>query len=105
MFQPDLFSPVEVAEDLNLPALLDRLAEVLPRPRYTFMVLNLIATAAGSSDSVGPQHEGAKLGQNGRSRQFTFLAAPAQSRSFVRPSPSLKPDSLRGYDPAYRLFR
>lgn len=54
MFQPDLFSQVEVAEDLNLPALLDRLAEVSPRPRYTFMVLNLIATAAGCSDSVGP---------------------------------------------------
>lgn len=54
MFQPDLFSQLEVADDLNLPALLDRLAQVSQRPRYTFMVLNLIARAAGGSDSVGP---------------------------------------------------
>lgn len=54
MFQPDLFPQLEVAEDLNLPELLDRLAQVSQRPRYTFMVLNLIARAAGGSDSVGP---------------------------------------------------
>jgi hypothetical protein len=54
MQQPDLFSDLEAAGDLNLPALLDRLANVSPRPRYTFMVLNLIARAAGPSDSVGP---------------------------------------------------
>jgi len=54
MSQLDLFSQMEATEDLNLPALLDRLAEVSPRPRYTFMVLNLIAQAAGRSDSVGP---------------------------------------------------
>lgn len=40
--------------DLDLPAVLERLAEVSSRPRYTFMVLNLIARAAGSSDSAGP---------------------------------------------------
>jgi hypothetical protein len=54
MHQPDLFLDFQAAEDLNLPALLDRLAHVSPRPRYTFMVLNLIARAAGASDSVGP---------------------------------------------------
>ena len=54
MHQPDFFSNHEAPEDLNLPALLDRLADVSPRPRYTFMVLNLIARAAGPSDSVGP---------------------------------------------------
>lgn len=40
--------------DLDLPAVLERLAEVSSRPRYTFMVLNLIARAAGSTDSAGP---------------------------------------------------
>lgn len=54
MFQPDLFHSDPTAEVLDLPALLERLAEVSERPRYTFMVLNLIARAAGSSDSAGP---------------------------------------------------
>ncbi|MDE1916989.1 MAG: hypothetical protein KGJ57_15870 [Sphingomonadales bacterium] len=66
MHQPDLFSAMDaapdatpetapaVAPDLDLPALLDRLTDVSARPRYTFMVLNLIARAAGPSDSLGP---------------------------------------------------
>ena len=84
MFQPDLFTkdavakgsdfPAEIVvlrvadkraavppraptandEDIDLPALLERLAGVSARPRYTFMVLNLIARAAGQSDSAGP---------------------------------------------------
>ena len=84
MFQPDLFTkdtvakgsdvPSEIAvlrvakkhapgpplattpngEDIDLPALLERLAGVSARPRYTFMVLNLIARAAGGSDRAGP---------------------------------------------------
>lgn len=69
MFQPDLFAlekPAErrdpsassgcppKGEGLDLPAVLDLLAGVSPRPRYTFMVLNLIARAAGKSDSAGP---------------------------------------------------
>lgn len=40
--------------DIDLPAVLEKLAEVSARPRYTFMVLNLIARAAGASDSAGP---------------------------------------------------
>jgi hypothetical protein len=39
---------------LDLPAVLERLAGISKRPRYTFMVLNLIARAAGSSGSAGP---------------------------------------------------
>jgi hypothetical protein len=39
---------------LDLPAVLARLAGVSKRPRYTFMVLNIIARAAGSSGSAGP---------------------------------------------------
>lgn len=39
---------------MDLPALLERLSDVSARPRYTFMVLNLIARAAGPSDSAGP---------------------------------------------------
>ncbi len=54
MFQPDLFPRVETVDDLNLPALLERLSDISPRPRYTFMVLNLIARAAGTSGSAGP---------------------------------------------------
>lgn len=54
MFQPDLFAPDPSVKVLDLPALLERLAEVSERPRYTFMVLNLIARAAGSSNSAGP---------------------------------------------------
>lgn len=40
--------------DLDLPAVLERLAGVSARPRYTYMVLNLIARAAGQTDSAGP---------------------------------------------------
>lgn len=40
--------------DLDLPSLLERLAVVSSRPRYTYMVLNLIAQAAGQSNSAGP---------------------------------------------------
>ncbi len=53
MFQSDLFSPDD-KEVMDLPALLERLAAVSRRPRYTYMVLNLIAKAAGSTDSAGP---------------------------------------------------
>ncbi|GHC94289.1 hypothetical protein [Novosphingobium pokkalii] len=50
-------NPIGISQpdrDLDLPAVLERLAEVSSRPRYTFMVLNLIARAAGSTDSAGP---------------------------------------------------
>jgi hypothetical protein len=58
--QADLFDAVDAgqgvpARSLNLPALIERIADFSPRPRYTFMVLNLIARAAGSnSGSAGP---------------------------------------------------
>lgn len=52
-------APVVDEAAIDLPAVLERLAEVSARPRYTFMVLNLIARAAGTSDSAGPYvHEG-----------------------------------------------
>jgi hypothetical protein len=79
MFQPDFFATDQAAErtvlpaeigglrepapapcdaandtELDLPAVLERLADISTRPRYTFMVLNLIARAAGQSDSAGP---------------------------------------------------
>ncbi|EJL24273.1 hypothetical protein [Novosphingobium sp. AP12] len=44
-------------ENLDLPAVLERLARISSRPRYTFMVLNLIARAAGTSNSAGPYIE------------------------------------------------
>lgn len=57
--QPDLFDAAKMedvlVEALDLPALIERIAGVSPRPRYTFMVLNLIAKAAGAnSGSAGP---------------------------------------------------
>ena len=51
MFQTDLFSS---DAGLDLPSLIAQLAIVSARPRYTFMVLNLIARASGSSGSAGP---------------------------------------------------
>lgn len=66
MFQPDLFATDAVRAptatgDLDLPSVLERLADVSTRPRYTFMVLHLIARAAGDSDSAGPYvREGAR---------------------------------------------
>lgn len=61
--QPDLFDletsppqPVDrqAEQPLDLPALIERIADVSARPRYTFMVLNLIARAAGPTGSAGP---------------------------------------------------
>jgi hypothetical protein len=58
--QPDLFDatqtvPAALQEELNLPGLIARIADVSPRPRYAFLVLNLIAKAAGNnSGSAGP---------------------------------------------------
>jgi len=49
-----MWSKTEAREDLDLPAVLERIADLSARPRYTFMVLNLIARAAGQSDSAGP---------------------------------------------------
>jgi len=58
--QPDLFDAADATgptagEGLDLPDLIERIADVSPRPRYAFMVLNLIAKAANSnSGSAGP---------------------------------------------------
>src|SRR5436305_12456356 len=62
MFQPDFFAAASNAERaappaapaLDLPGLLDRLTAVCERPRYSFMVLNLIAQASAQSGSAGP---------------------------------------------------
>ncbi len=64
MFQPDLFEPRECVRSkadapvrpttLDLPALLDRLTDVCERPRYSFMVLNLIAKASAETGQAGP---------------------------------------------------
>ncbi len=57
-FQADLFEPTALgrsAEELTLPAVIERIAEVSPRPRYAFMVLQLIARAAEPGGlSAGP---------------------------------------------------
>ncbi|MET3725940.1 hypothetical protein [Sphingomonas trueperi] len=57
-YQADLFdtpSPEHTAEAMTLPAVIERIAEVSLRPRYAFMVLQLIARAAAPSAlSAGP---------------------------------------------------
>ncbi|WP_121120146.1 hypothetical protein [Croceibacterium ferulae] len=63
MIQPDLFAatapapvqgvPAEQAT-LDLPAILERLSAACQRPRYCFMVLNLIAQAGGPDGAAGP---------------------------------------------------
>lgn len=57
--QPDLFDAAKPAEPLpgllDLPALLERIADVSARPRYAFMVLSLIAKVANKANgSAGP---------------------------------------------------
>lgn len=63
MFQPDLFSLEKRAEPiaqsapehpLDLPGILERLTATCERPRYSFMVLNLIAQASAKTGSAGP---------------------------------------------------
>ena len=62
MFQPDLFAldatvrPAEPEESpvVDLPGILERLTNVCERPRYSFMVLNLIAQASAETGSAGP---------------------------------------------------
>lgn len=62
MFQPDLFgtSPrkrqlsVQPERPMNVAAILDRLTSVCERPRYSFMVLNLIVEAGGETGRAGP---------------------------------------------------
>ena len=59
-YQADLFETAEPGqgdppESLDLAALIERIADISARPRYAFMVLNLIAKAAGkNSGSAGP---------------------------------------------------
>ena len=61
MSQLDLFAgekrqvPQIAASDvLDMPGILERLSSVCERPRYSFMVLNLIAKACASSGQAGP---------------------------------------------------
>ena len=49
---PELPSQLPLAE--GLPSLIDVIAQVSTRPRYAFMVLNLIARAAGQGGKAGP---------------------------------------------------
>lgn len=54
-YQPNLFeTPISVADRLGMPGLIERIAAHSRRPRYAFMVLNLIAKAAGEGKSAGP---------------------------------------------------
>lgn len=60
--QPDLFAATAVTKPvdrrdrpvLDMPGILARLTEVCERPRYSFMVLNLIAQVSARTGSAGP---------------------------------------------------
>lgn len=67
MTQPDLFAaatgqgrapvpaePAAASAPVDLRAILERLARMCERPRYSFMVLNLIAQAGAGTGSAGP---------------------------------------------------
>jgi hypothetical protein len=67
MTQPDLFAvtaglgrapvpaaPAPAPAPVDLRAILERLARMCERPRYSFMVLNLIAQAGAGTGSAGP---------------------------------------------------
>ena len=43
-----------IAPPADMPSVIERLATVSSRPRYAFMVLNLIARAAGQGGKAGP---------------------------------------------------
>lgn len=70
MFQHDLFlvapepapPPQASSGPLTLPGILRRMTDVCERPRYSFIVLNLIAQASSATGSAGPYvREGERL--------------------------------------------
>jgi hypothetical protein len=50
----DKVSEVETTPPADMPSVIEQLATVSSRPRYAFMVLNLIAQAAGQGGKAGP---------------------------------------------------
>ena len=52
MFPPA--TPLRPSSSCDIAAVLERLAQVSSRPRYAFMLLNLIAQVAGPDGSAGP---------------------------------------------------
>ncbi len=47
-------TPLEPAANCDIAALIEKLAQASSRPRYAFMLLNLIAQVAGPDGSAGP---------------------------------------------------
>jgi len=47
-------TPLEPSGNCDIASVLERLAQVSSRPRYAFMLLNLIAQVAGPDGSAGP---------------------------------------------------
>ncbi|WP_179044624.1 hypothetical protein [Sphingobium lactosutens] len=53
--QPDLFEPLTTpVQRMDMPALVERIMTVSPRPRYTLIVLNLLAKGADPAGVAGP---------------------------------------------------
>ena len=51
---PGEVSEPAIAPPADMPSVIERLASVSSRPRYAFMLLNLIARAAGQGGKAGP---------------------------------------------------
>src|SRR3546814_9800076 len=54
MFQQDLFAPPHARRTIGIPDIVRTIAEHSARPRYTFMVLDLISRVARAPGQAGP---------------------------------------------------
>src|SRR3546814_2858773 len=54
MFQQDLFAPPPARRTIGIPDIVRTIAEHSARPRYTFMVLDLISRVARANGQAGP---------------------------------------------------
>ncbi|MGO4170426.1 hypothetical protein [Novosphingobium sp. YAF33] len=54
-YQLDLFAPQPIMEKpLDMPGVVEKIMAVSPRPRYTLLVLNMLAKAANPKGVAGP---------------------------------------------------
>lgn len=88
---------------VDVAVILRRLAEHSRRPRYTFMVLNLISEAAGPSGSVGPlvnRGEGALPVRDWLSQALAPLADREKRRGELAKRAAEAVDAHEGDSPA-----
>lgn len=105
MTQGDLFSasaaiPPQISSQLplteGLPSIIDVIAQVSTRPRYAFMVLNLIARAAGQGGRAGPYvvQQGRAVRLAGTASDDVIVNILARRREPPRPLTIVTPEDL-----------